>query len=146
MRKKKKKRGTTKVPLVLKGLLSVEVVQVTNVNKHTYQSRWAGCTPFTMVANNTGTCVPVSESRWSRPGQWRQRFWLWFPGNFLQHKRVKDDAEVRKRLWISPLEFVGLIPAVSFIFIRTKAPAWLGEYIFPWASTQASPLDARTIL
>lgn len=37
-------------------------------------------------------------------------------------------------------------PAVSFIFIRTKAPIWLGEYIFPWASTQASPFVALTIL
>ena len=39
-----------------------------------------------------------------------------------------------------------LLPAVSFIFIKMKAPAWLGEYSFPCASTQASPLDARTIL
>ena len=37
-------------------------------------------------------------------------------------------------------------PAVSFIFIKTKAPIWLGEYIFPWASTQASPFVALTIL
>lgn len=39
-----------------------------------------------------------------------------------------------------------LLPAVSFIFINIKAPTWLGEYSFPWASIQASPLDARTIL
>lgn len=37
-------------------------------------------------------------------------------------------------------------PAVSFIFISMKAPIWLGEYSFPWDSTQASPLEARTIL
>lgn len=37
-------------------------------------------------------------------------------------------------------------PAVSFIFISTKAPTWLGEYILPCASTHASPFEALTIL
>mmetsp|Transcript_2048 Transcript_2048/g.3620 ORF Transcript_2048/g.3620 Transcript_2048/m.3620 type:complete len:217 (+) Transcript_2048:1333-1983(+) len=36
--------------------------------------------------------------------------------------------------------------AVSFIFVNTNAPTWLGEYLFPAASTHASPLSARTIL
>jgi hypothetical protein len=37
------------------------------------------------------------------------------------------------------------VPAVSFIFMSTKAPTWLGEYSLPWARTQASPFLARKI-
>ena len=42
--------------------------------------------------------------------------------------------------WLNP-------PAVSFIFMSTNAPIWLGEYIFPsWAAfTHASPFEALTI-
>ena len=36
--------------------------------------------------------------------------------------------------------------AVSFIFCRTKAPTWDGEYCFPPAATHASPLDALTVI
>ena len=36
--------------------------------------------------------------------------------------------------------------AVSFIFCRMKADTWLGEYFSPFASIQASPLPALTIL
>ena len=36
--------------------------------------------------------------------------------------------------------------AVSFILISVNAPIWLGEYLFPPASTHASPLSALTIL
>ena len=36
--------------------------------------------------------------------------------------------------------------AVSFIFCRMKAEIWLGLYFLPWASTQASPLSALTML
>ena len=35
--------------------------------------------------------------------------------------------------------------AVSFIFCRTKAEICEGEYFLPSASTQASPLSARTM-
>ncbi len=36
--------------------------------------------------------------------------------------------------------------AVSFILIKTNAPIYYGEYLFPFASTHASPFPALTTL
>lgn len=80
-----------------------------------------------MVTNNTGTCVPqlaYLSLRVVKVGRDSDDSVFCFGSQVIFcNKRVRDDAEVRKRLGISPLEFVGFIPAVSFIFIRTKAPA-----------------------
>lgn len=62
-------------------------------NGHQRSARTA-CTLSTILFSH----LPVAESRWSRLEQWWQRFLLWFPSNFLKHKRAMDDED-QKETW-----------------------------------------------
>ena len=98
---------------------------------------------FNGVLTMSTTDIPVFVSHWSTLVLWQLHSLSTAQGSSLrQSQNVYSYKMIDMWSRHNPDP-----PAVSFIFMSTKAPIWLGEYIFPsWAAfTHASPLEALTI-